>query len=153
MSETCELCQGLRGHARLRAALADELKQEWHEAQREYERLKELYENVCWFYFETNCSHWRHPWSESVLDSRLELQTVSIVRDKRGREHGTFPYYYKGTVRNAPRVPPVIVYKELVEARKYMEQCATSMRAPEEWAPGGPKYLELCATTAVGRPS
>ena len=52
-SETCELCCGLRGHARLQNALYDELSAECAAAEDEYARLQSLFKDACWYNFDT----------------------------------------------------------------------------------------------------
>lgn len=151
----CELCFGLRGHARLKQHIADAFVREYERAVKEHERLKYLYTDVCWYYFETKCRTWTHPWPQSILDSRIELSgAVYLDHGRRGEvigEFGRFPTYYYGTVKDAPLLPPKIVFNELQSARQYMLECEENCKAAYDWAPGGVKYEQLKRETLVGR--
>jgi len=46
-------------------------------------------------------------------------------------------------VSDAPPLPPVIIYRELLEARKYRDFMAEQMHAPHTYAPGGREYEKL----------
>ena len=117
-------------------------------------RLSELFKDVCWYNFETNCRKWRGPWRHTDPQSHVELHGMHFERKwNRGClvEHGRFPVWFEGAVCDAPSLPPEIVRKELLNATDYMLACETQVRAPRDWAPGGPLYEELRRTTMVGR--
>ena len=151
-SESCAGCNGLRGHDRIKEAMCEWFEDELSEATREVDRLTDLFREVCWYNFETQCRKWTHPWPESMGSSHIELHgTKIVIDDSRGRrrEVGLFPVYYKGIVRDAPPLPPLIVLKELREATEYQRLCAAQRSAPFDWAPGGKSYLKLLQTTHV----
>ena len=128
---------------------------EYRDAQEEYVRLRELFKDVCWYNFEVTCRTWRTPWRESEPDSHVELCGMRFHRAwNRGRlmEHGSFPMWYEGPVRDAPALPPQIVLNEIKAAREYMVACEKQLTAPKDWAPGGDLYEELRRTTLVGVP-
>ena len=129
-------------------------KREFRDAKSEYWRLCELFKDVCWYNFETSCANWREPWPQTDQQSYVELQGLVFHRKwHRGCwiEHGNFPFYYCGPVRDAPKCPPEILLNELEDARRYMLACERQVTAPTDWAPGGPLYEELRRTTAVGK--
>lgn len=151
-SEVCDLCFGLRGHARLKQHITDAFVREYERAVKEHERLKLLYTDVCWYYFETKCRTWTHPWPQSILDSHIELSgAVYGAHGRRGGEFGIFPTYYCGPVRDAPPLPPKIIFKELQNAKEYMLECEENCKAPYQWAPGGVLYDQLRQQTLVGK--
>jgi hypothetical protein len=126
---------------------------EYEDARSEYQRLEELFKDVCWYNFERTCLTWRYPWRQSYSDSKVELLGMSFTRKwNRGCliEHGHFPTYYSGPLDNAPDLPPQILLDELKAARDYMEACKKQTTAPYDWAPGGELYKELVRTTLVG---
>tara|TARA_B100000579_G_scaffold425746_1_gene431917 strand:+ start:536 stop:832 length:297 start_codon:yes stop_codon:yes gene_type:complete len=73
----------------------------------------------------------------------------------RGRlvEHGCFPMWYDGCLKDAPSLPPQIIQKELQDAKDYMIACETQMTAPYDWAPDGHLYNMLRRSTTVGQPT
>ena len=144
---TCDRCQ------RTLDWYADRFEREHRDARAEFLRLSELFKDVCWYNFETSCAKWRRPWPLSDPDSLVELHALVFHRKwNRGRliEHGRFPLYYSGPVAEAPKLPPEIVLHELQAAKEYMLACEKQVSAPYDWAPGGPAYIELQRTTAVG---
>lgn len=146
------LCNGLRGHKRLLHLLSEEFQVEYKEAKRERERLEKLFLNVSWFNFEVGCRTWRHPWPETWVNSFIELTGVRIdkvMRNGREREVGTFPTYYAGPIRDAPPLPPYIIWVEWKNAVAYEKVCLQHVTAPYDWAPGGYLYNELQQTTLV----
>lgn len=146
------MCNGLRGHQRLKQVICDIFEDEYTEAQREYERLMHLFKDVCWYNFETRCRDWRHPWPQSYDWSPIELCGVNIktdYRNGRAREIGEFPVYYSGPIRDAPPLPPEIITTEIQAAAKRLKQCEENCRAPHEWAPGGKRYNQLLRDTTV----
>lgn len=127
---------------------------EYRDARMEYERLSQLFKDVCWYNFETTCRLWKGPWRQSVLESHIELFGMCFERSwRRGclMEHGRFPAWYAGTIRDAPDLPPQIVLHELKAAKEYMEACAKQVTAPYDWAPGGVLFQELARQTLVGK--
>lgn len=131
----------------------ERFERELRDARAEYVRLSDLFNDVCWYNFETTCRNWQGPWRGSDPDSHVELHAMRFVRKwNRGclMEHGHFPMYYEGPVSNAPRLPPEVVLKELEAAKQYLRACETQVNAPCDWAPGGNLYEQLCRTTAVG---
>ena len=130
----------------LKRAIARRFAREYTEAQREVQRLKDLYRDVCWYNFETQCKDWKHPWFTSWGASSTELHGTRVERVwKKGRlaEHGVFPVYYRGMVADAPSLPPVIVLTELKAAEEYMHFMSEQRFAPYDWAPGGRKYEQM----------
>ena len=126
---------------------------EYRDAEVEYARLCELFKDVCWYHFETQCKTWRAPWRGSDSVSAVELLAMRFERHWSRdclMEHGRFPVYYRGPLHDAPPLPPQIVYKELCAAREYMEHCKTQTTAAYDWAPGGGLYEGLRRTTLVG---
>ena len=73
MGESCELCNGLRGHHRLRDAIRKPFQLELDAARKEYARLSCLLEDLVWYNFEVNCKDWGPPWYSSVLDTNVVL--------------------------------------------------------------------------------
>jgi hypothetical protein len=131
----------------------DRFEREYRDAKTEYLRLASLFDECCWYHFETACRGWQAPWRATEAESHIELHGMQFHRKwNRGCliEHGRFPMWYEGPVRDAPLLPPQIVQKELEDAKAYMEACATQVRAPYEWAPGGSLYEELRRITPVG---
>lgn len=130
----------------------DRFEREHRDARAEFVRLSELFKDVNWYNFETTCRAWMHPWHESDLDSPVQLH-ARVVTQKWARgclfEHGRFPMYYEGPVRDAPKLPPEIVLIELRDAFDYMKACEKQMSAPYDWAPGGFLYEHLRRTTVV----
>lgn len=151
----CVLCNGLRGHNCLKHALCVPLNEEYEykAAEMEYQRLKGLFEDACWYNFEVQCNRWSSPWAMSIPSSTVELRGMrfvgSVRNDGNRREVGEFPEYYSGVVVDASALPPQILYDEVQDALRYMEWCAERVDDPFTWAPGGSKYKELLATTIV----
>ena len=120
---------------------------EYERALVEYNRLQDLLRNVLWYNFETIARSWREPWPESFPMTTLCLQgyRFELVKGRGGHmcEKGTFPTYYEGTVENAPKLPPEIVFAELKLAQEWVEECKANCAAPYEWAPGGRLYEKL----------
>ena len=126
---------------------------EYRDAKEEVTRLSELFKDVCWYNFETTCRKWRHPWRQSKSDSLIELHAHRYEKYWNRRhlcEAAKFPYYYQGTLEDAPPIPPEIVLNELREAELYLKACTEQIFAPYDWAPGGAKYEALRRTTLVG---
>ena len=126
---------------------------EHSDAQDEFMRLSELFKDVCWYNFETECRVWGHPWRQSKPDSFVELHAHRYSKFwNRGHlcETAKYPYYYQGAVNDAPRLPPQIVLNELREAEAYVKACSEQISAPCDWSPGGAKYEALRRTTMVG---
>jgi len=126
---------------------------EYRDAREEFERLSQLFKDVCWYNFETTCRNWRDPWRFSDPNSTVDLHAHVYERKwLRGclMESGRFPYWFKGTIRDAPTLPPQIVLNELRQAKEYMHACQQQITAPYDWAPGGHLYDELRRTTSVG---
>ena len=139
-SETCELCCGLRGHARLQNALFDELAAECAAAEEEYARLRTLFTDACWYNFETRCRFWRPPWHPSWPGSEIALHTY---RFDRSPTHSTRPFWFWGQIKDAPPLPPEIILKELNDAQEYLAYMRDAKFAPFDYAPGGQKYEAL----------
>ncbi len=120
---------------------------EHHRLSEEYSRLKELLHDVIWYNFETVARTWHSPWPESIGDSRLELHAHRYyrIRNRSGRwsEKSEHPFYYEGSVDNAPPLPPAIIFEELKLVRKALEVVEASCAAPYEWAPGGRLYEQM----------
>lgn len=133
---------------------SDRLSVEFDEARTEYLRLAQLFKDVCWYNFETECKGWRRPWRSSLSSSVVHLHGMRFKQYwSRGRlmEQGDFPIWFEGSVADAPQLPPEIVLHELLEAKRHMQACEEATRAPYEWAPGGVKYEALRRTTLVGK--
>ena len=158
---TCERC-GFTGAAaewcdtcsREKNRYVDVFDEEYRSARAELERLRALFTDVCWYSFETHVRNWRTPWHESDPDSRLVL--YGVVQKRRWASwcyhtFTTFPVYYAGPVGEAPVLPPVIVYRELKDAEKYVDLCFERRRASFDWAPGGKEYKRLVEETRVGK--
>lgn len=131
----------------------DRFEREYKMARDEFLRLSALFKDVCWYNFETVCNTWKGPWRYSYPDSLVTLHGMRFRQHwLRGclMEHGTFPMYYEGPVRDAPALPPQIVLEELMAAKVYMDRCNEERSAPLDWAPGGAKYKALVRTTLVG---
>ena len=124
-------------------------------AQDEFLRLSLLFKDVCWYNFETIAKNWRAPWPPTEMDSDVELLGMSFTQHwNRGAlyEHGTFPAWYRGPIRDAPSMPPQILLSEMLEAKRYMKHCKEQITAAYDWAPGGSKYDMLRRLTMVGKP-
>tara|TARA_B100001250_G_scaffold280257_1_gene242626 strand:- start:1216 stop:1698 length:483 start_codon:yes stop_codon:yes gene_type:complete len=138
---TCSRC------LRERESYVDRFTGEYMDAKEEFERLRDLFKDVCWYNFEAHGKWWgkRKRW--------VYVHAQRFRRFRRGslREIGEFPVYYSGPADEAPRLPPAIVLVELEKARKHMQDCRELMTAPIDWAPGGAKYEALRRVTRVGR--
>ena len=144
--EQCVLCRGLRGHERIKDAMCVEFDKEYEAALLERRRLSELFNEVCWYNFETQCRSWNSPWMESLGASCVRLSAQQHTKRMRcGRlvEKSRYPPYYSGSVKNAPQVPPDVVLLELKAADEAVAYWAEQRFAPHEFAPGGRKYEEL----------
>ena len=136
---------------RLKEVLCSQFQEEYTAAQEECNRLAQMFREVCWYNFETKCRTWRRPWPESWGDSPIELLGMRFAKRPGRREVGTFPVYYSGTIGDAPCLPPIIIMKEMRLAAEYLADCREQCTAPHDWAPGGHKYLDLAASTKVGK--
>mgnify|MGYP001464528421 CR=1 FL=1 len=133
----------------------DVFKLEHKQARDEWLRLCSLFKDVCWYNFETACNGWKYPWRVTNPYSPVSLTGRRFVqRWVRGSlmEHGTFPVWFSGDVKDAPKLPPEIILNELVAAKEYMVACERQISAPYDWAPGGAMYEALLRTTLVGKP-
>ena len=146
MEESCKLCNGLRGHARLRESLRVPFREELVKAKKEYKRLSVLFEEICWYNFEVSCKTWEPPWYTSVLDTQVTLYS-HIYEHTRNNGHvyetSDFPVYFDGTVRDATLVPPGIILNELNDAAGYVLECELNLQGVDTWAPGGMDYEDL----------
>ena len=150
--EVCDMCFGMRGHTRLKNAMCDLFESEYTRAKDEHDRLSALLKDVYWYYFETKCKSWKHPWPTSFGMSSIQLNGIRLQIDKRNgrdREIGEFPIYYIGPIKDAPELPPAILMQEVADAADYMEVCRRQVTAPHDWAPGGLLYNELRLQTRV----
>jgi hypothetical protein len=132
--------------------MCEEFEGEHTRAQLEYQRLTALFKDVCWYNFETKCRSWKEPWAESWEGSEIELYGLRIevdTRHGRDREIGYFPVYYRGSIEDAPSLPPEILLNELKDASDYMEYTLKQCTAPHDWAPGGKLYEQLLKETSV----
>ena len=125
-SEQCPLCNGLRGHKRLKDAMYDEFDAEYKKSVLEVKHLQTLYKMVCWYNFETQCRTWQDPWHESWEDTIVSLRK-----------------YYTGSVRDAPSLPPAVVQLELQAAQDYALYMSQQRYAPYDYAPGGREYERM----------
>ena len=125
-SGQCQLCNGLRGHKRLKDAMFDEFDAEYKRSMREVKHLQQLYKEACWYNFETRCRTWQEPWHESWEETLVSLRK-----------------YYTGSVRDAPSLPPAIVQVELQAAKDYAEHMSEQRYAPYDYAPGGRAYERM----------
>jgi len=152
-ADTCFLCHGLRGHKRLKDTYCKLFENEYNQAKMECDRLKALWNDVCWYNFELKCQLWKHPWPESIQESFVELHGYRVCNytttDGRTYEKGEFPEYYSGPLHDAPPLPAQIVLHELSSALAYLTSCQEQISAPHDWAPGGIRYEELRKYTAV----
>lgn len=145
MQDSCERCQDatwLR-HETLQNEFHKQFASEYRHAVDEFYRLQSLFQDVCWYNFETKCKTWQRPWHPSLPDSVIVLSGHRIKRywkDGRLAECGEFPIYYVGSVQDAPSLPPEIVLRELKEAEEYMKFMDEQVTAAWDWAPGGCKY-------------
>ena len=133
----------------------ERFEREYKDARTEYIRLLDLFQEVCWYNFETQCKLWKGPWRRSDWDSDIELLGMRFQRKwSRGclMEHGHFPVWYAGPIGKAPLLPPQIILQELQSAKEYMEACETQQSAATDWAPGGPLFAKLARQTLVGKP-
>ena len=125
-SGQCPLCNGLRGHQRIKDAMFDTFNADYKQSRIEVKQLTALYKDVCWYNFETTCRSWKAPWHISWEESPISLQK-----------------YYTGSIRDAPPLPPEIVFVELQNAVAYMQHMRKQRYAPYDYAPGGREYERL----------
>ena len=140
---------------RLKESMALDVSMELQEARAEATRLARLYQEVCWYHFETVCRNWNWPWHPTMGKSPIRLHGVRIVqhvRNGRTYEAGEYPVWYYGMIEDAPLLPPVIVHNELYHARKEIARLERLQSDIYDYAPGGVKYLELVSKTLVGKP-
>ena len=83
-------------------------RQEYLYAKLEYERLCELFKDVCWYNFECKARHWHNPWRMTVPWSDITLLGARYGHDNQG-EWADFPVWFEGTAEEAPVLPPHIV--------------------------------------------
>ena len=140
--ESCELCRGLKGHSTLQRSLYNRLNCEYRNACDEFEFLSSLFRDCCWYNFETVCRNWEEPWHESWAGSHTQLHGIRALI-KNHALHLTYPIWYRGTIKDAPPLPPLIIYKELQDAKAYMLYMKEQRWAPYDYAPGGHKYEKL----------
>jgi len=142
MLSQCELCRGLRGHARLLQDTYELFDAEYRRSVVEWQCLLELFRDVCWYSFETKCRDWRDPWFATLGDSRIEL--FGIITTRHGHAEVTdFPPYYIGPISDAPSLPIEIVLLELQAAYQYMLEKRKERTACYDYAPGGRAYEQL----------
>lgn len=147
----CQACGSEEAERRVHLDAMDEFHEHFLSEHRhltqECKRIEELFKDVVWYNFETVACAWEHPWPETLDDSNLELhaQHYEIVKSRGGRyaEKAKFPYYYAGRVRDAPKLPPLIVLEELKLARDAVREAEVNCLAPYEWAPGGRLYEKM----------
>ena len=144
--DACPLCRDRDTHLFFKDKMAGRFEREYKRARDEYYQLKNMFKEVCWYNFETQCREWRDPWPESQEDSPLTLHGYRVT-SLNGRVHGCYPVYYSGSMRAAPPLPPVIVLKEMRDAFEYMQQADAQQTAPYDWAPDGHLFQELLRTT------
>ena len=133
-------------HEHHKAIITKQFKHEFADAMREYQALLNLYKDVCWYNFETHARTWQEPWHESFALSPIAFHGVSVKHEwKHGRlrEIGHFPLYYSGPIKDAPPLPPMIIYEELKQAEEYSKWAHEQQWAAYDWAPGGHKYEKL----------
>lgn len=148
MDSPCILCKGLRGHARLRSCIEDELTQMWQDAQAEFLRLEKLHGEICWYNFEVKVRDWNLPWAASILHSEICLHGM-VIEKGWCRESGRFPEFYRGPIQGAPLLPPEIILTELNLAKEELDRCTDNLMNATDWAPGGCKYRKLRDETMV----
>ena len=144
----CERCGDNEREVHMRAMdeFHEQFAKEHRAALKEYKRLYALWNDVIWYNFETTARHWKAPWPETFAGSSLELHAHRYgIKYVNGRQcdSESHPYYYKGTVSEAPVLPPEVIRLELDAARKDVKAAADLCAAPYEWAPGGDKYQEM----------
>lgn len=146
MTSECPRCEKTKQFYRERFGLELRL------AQGEVARLSAMFKDVCWYNFETRARVWEHPWRVTDEKSYVRLMGMSFgVVWRRGNlhEHGKFPVWFEGKVRDAPPLPPEIILNELRDAQLYVQRCEEQARAPDDFAPGGAAYNALLRTTLV----
>lgn len=131
--------------------MSSAFEKEYKHARDEYRYLVNLFKEVCWYQFETECKNWSGPWAPSVEASPLTLHGVHITLTNNSRLHVCWPVYYAGPIREAPPLPPDIVLKEVNAAYESMIAAKEQINAPYDWAPGGDLYLNLACNTFVGK--
>ena len=104
--DICPLCRDRDTHLFYKDKMAGNFEREYKRARDEYYQLKQLFQEVCWYNFETQCRDWCDPWPESQKDSPLTLHGYKQTT-LNGRVHGSWPVYYSGSMGKAPPLPPV----------------------------------------------
>eukprot|EP00965_Chrysotila_dentata_P039015 1297042-Pleurochrysis_carterae.AAC.2 len=137
-TECCRLCKSTRGHWSLKARIQHELDEEYHRAKEEHTSLLRLYNNACWYNFEIACITWKHPWHTTDPDSFLQLQTKHSV-------------WFAGTVSCAPKLPMLILQREVELAHAYMRYCEQGINAAFDWAPGGVEYRQHLKSSEIAK--
>ena len=113
-------------------------REQTHGAHLEVDRLKKLYENVCWYNFEVNASRWGPPWYPT--DQATSVRLLTLYDD----------VWFQGPVGLAPPLPPVIVHTEIKDSMAEYERAKQLEWDAIDFAPPhGKNYLELCRTTQV----
>ena len=145
----CKRCANRDTERRVHLRAMDEYHEEFYAEYvllvAEYDQLCALMCEVFWYNFETAAKAWREPWPLSLQESHLSLFGARYeLRPSRGRTSlkATFPVYYHGTLRDAPRVPPELLLTELSDAREAMLDAANRVTAPYDYAPGGDLYAK-----------
>ena len=134
--DSCPCCQDPYQHKHEREHYLQLAKKQTSQAFKEYQCLKSLYGDVCWYNFEVNASRWKKPWPLSDQSSLVCLVSAT-------------PWYH-GEVGLAPLLPPVIIGNEVKESLEEFGRAMSNEYDAEDYAPpNGKKYLELCRTTKV----
>ena len=122
-------------------------------ALREYNRLKSMHGDVCWYNFEVNASRWGPPWlvtDQATLVRLVTLNESVVYAGEHQYERCEFTPWFEGAVGIAPPLPPAIAGIEVTESRADYERARFNERDAIDFAPpNGKKYLELCRTTQV----
>jgi hypothetical protein len=151
--DCCPCCLDRNHHRRARDEYVQLAHAETCAAKREVHRLRSLYGDVCWYNFEVSCSRWQPPWVQSDPQSLVQLCTLQEThRWKDGDRYvsAQFLPWYRGAVRDAPKLPPPVIGVEIKSAQVAYEAALLAERAAIDYAPPyGVKYLELCSTTHV----
>ena len=151
--DCCPCCLDCNHHRRERTYYVELAQAEACAAKREVDRLRSLHGDVCWYNFEVNCSRWALPWVQSDPLSLVQLCTLQEThRWKDGDRYckAQFAPWYRGPVRDAPLLPPLVVGVEVKAAQLEYEAALLVEHDAVDYAPPhGVKYLELCRTTQV----
>lgn len=155
MADCCDACQGNSGfHRRARQQLTQQAHREVARAENELYHLQGVLNEVIWYNFERNSGTWGSPWQEHHPQAILSMQGFRLVPQKmRGRTIYTqhYPTWWAGPWVNAPELPNAIIMNEVSVAKAYVDELKSRVDDAEDYAPGGKKYEELCASTLVGR--